>query len=408
MAADYSLLFKNAIGSGIGQSGILPSGSQGDFGDFGKSILSQALNLGIGMLLSGINAAEEAEEDVRNGEKAVETIDEAKQKSADKYQRKMNEIIDVINDNAKKLEENLEKIQDHEQQKQQLEDEYKAIQEKLKNQQNIINDPNASKDEKKKAMDAISNVNIELLALDSRIQGLQKNIDWLNSLTKDIRIQNEDLNAESEAVTVEGQEEQQVYNTQLQQQVTENTKVAAAAAQNTATAVQAESQIAALEGAKAGSTLLGPIGSIVGNAATEAEIQQLRIVADSNRQAASTRTSGTGRISQYIVGSMQGITENIGTIKSLGSCVLRTVEDSESVGNDYYDVSNALGSWLDSAPQIQEESGNIKIALDQTNAQMQQAGTNDNNDNKDNKGKKEDASNVRFNYNPKFDVYEKV
>lgn len=386
LTGDYKSLIQGTVNGATSYYQTKESGGKVDAGQ----VIQYASNLLTNFFCS--LADKEAEAEVQDGQKKVTNLENAQQTAAAKTKSLADDIIAKVKQNEQLIAENLKNIDDLNSEKEELNKKVKAEQDKIEAQKNIV-DNAATPAERLAALKAIEASGKVIEDLVQTSQDLASKLASQTATADALADDNAALNQKATDVIDAGNSKQQEYLTEAAAQTAKNTQVGAKAADNTREAIQAEAEIAILE---ASGVATGAITFGASEAATQMKVAKLQQVVKSNTSAAATRTTGSAQTAAQITTQVAGINGNIGDSTFALNTIGSAVTNAEAINFDFYDASNALGSYLETASEtLGSDSENIIAEAQRTEEEIEQSENNSDDNKKDN---------ITFDYKPQFEL----
>ena len=355
--------------------------------------------------LGGDDAEAEANAAVRENEEINNNLNASLQTQSEANKNAIQSIIDQINENQKKITEILEQINGLEEEKNKINKEVELHQEEIQKQKDAYENA-TTPEERRKALDAISNENAAVQELLGRVQTLSNQQTELNEQTEEAESVNADLQVQADDTKAEGESKIQTIQQQAvanKAQVTgklaaQETKYVAKAAEYMAKA------IASRTSGFFSSVCTFGLGGVAGDMAAE-KYMQLSL---NNTAAAGIISSGVPQILSTIGNVFDGTNVNLGFLTNTSSYIGSLTSAANGDVEAFFGISNSLGSQLgDSLQSWTETSENIDNAIETGNQEETNVTGNDNKDdsngdvtvsNDNNEEKK------KFNAEPDFNV----
>lgn len=339
--------FSNAMMSGTTEEKI-QSGTQ-----FGFKFL---------MSLFGSNEQNEIASETAKNEAQASNIEAARQNAAEKTQQAVEQITSSIEANIENLQNLLATIEEKNEEKEEYQQQIQTCLQTIETNEQILNDPNASKEEKAAALQAISGVSATITELSGKINDLIESIETFNTEVTEIGELNDDLNNQAVQVTDAGVAQQQQYQQELTGVNTANQAIQVRAAKDEAIGAAATTMAATMSTTSTAASAIPVVGALFGSGgqAMAAKLQQV----GTDYSGAGTTGIASFALVNPLINNVSGlISGDLTKFASFPTSVGSLVDNGSSVSYEFFNISNAIGSDLENASGIEEEAQAINEAV---------------------------------------------
>lgn len=312
--------------------------------------VNAGVTLGMQTLLALFGKNEEAtvKASTQQNEAAAEQLNSNLNSVAQNTNQHVQNAISQIEAIIGQIEENLQKANEANEEKQAYQKEVEGHIENLNNAQEILNDSNATKEEKKDALAAISGVRGSVEALLEKVNKLDGVVQEATRNTEELQSENVDLANETTGVIDNGN---QALQDGAQKVVTEHGKNTATSVKATSDATVSTTAATTAAGLKTASTFLsfipgvGALTSSAGNTVAD----KLMSVSTDFGSASSIGFGSFAKVGSKLSSTNGLINTNFSQFANFSNSLGGLSDNSLNLSNTYYSIAGTIGSWTESS-----------------------------------------------------------
>lgn len=347
--------------------------------------VQSGVKFGVQFLLSlfGSNEEQALKSETKRIETSSSNLEAARQVSANNTLQAIEQITSSIESNIAELQALLESIEESNQEKEEYQKELQTCQETIETNKQILNDPEATKEEKKEALQAISDVSKMITELSGTINDLIESINERNTQVSEFSEQNEGLNTQAGQVVSTGTQEQQNYQQQQQNLNVENTGVQTRAIKDEGIGAAAKAEAAALNASSNAASAVPIVGGLLSSGG-QAMAQKLEQVGRDYSGAGVSGIESFGVVSPILKAVSGLISGDLTAFAEIPTAIGALIDNGNSVSYEYFDYSNAIGSDFENASGLEEEGAALEEAVAEAEKKLEEENEGDAVDNGEN------------------------
>lgn len=269
----------------------------------------------------------------------------------------MEEIIAEIEATIERIQTNINQIEESNEEKESYQEEIEKLTLDLTTAVEIINNPEASAEEKRDALEKIDGVQAGLADLEEKVTEINENVVALTESTDELGAASEGLNSDSEDVINDGNQQLQNGQRQVEQQEVTNATTQATGVTNIATSEAAQAAGETAQASSSASSAVPIIGGLLGSGG-QALAQQLFSVAGDQGGAGEYRIGSYAPIANLLTYSKDLINTNLPVFSNFPNSIGGLMRNSTEFSSNFYSITGALGEWTDLAmttiPEVNE------------------------------------------------------